>query len=63
MSKPMIQIDDLVREMTDEEFEQFQELANFEAEQQRLREEKQAMRLSLLERLGLTEDEAKILFG
>jgi hypothetical protein len=60
MTKPNIQIDDLVREMTDEEFEDYQKsqaaevLAKAEKE---ARENARASALAKLAALGLTEEE------
>jgi hypothetical protein len=67
MSRPLIQIDDEVREMNDEEFaasEASREAAEA-AEAARLAEEaeKAAHRAQILQRLGLTEDEAKLLLS
>ena len=69
MSNPIIRIhntetDEVVdREMTDAEFEQFQ--ADQEAEVQRLAEieAKAAQKAALLERLGISEDEARLLLA
>ena len=69
MSNPMIRIhntetDEVIdREMTDVEFEQFQ--ADQEAEIQRLAEitAKAQAKAELLERLGITADEAKLLLA
>ena len=69
MTKPMIKIHDLAtdevieREMTDAEFASYEAdllaEANRQAEAQRKAEAKSA----LLERLGITEDEAKLLLA
>lgn len=69
MSKPMIRIhntetDEVIdREMTDEEYEFH--LADLDriAEEKRILAEKSARRAEILERLGLTEDEAKLILG
>lgn len=69
MSKPIIRIhnvetDEIIdREMTDAEYATFKEdseksLAAFEEI-----EDKKAEKAALLERLGITEDEAKLLLG
>jgi hypothetical protein len=69
MTKPMIRIHNVEtnkvidREMTDKEFSQWQEdqvgeLARLEAE-----ETKAAQKAALLDRLGITEDEAKLLLA
>lgn len=69
MSKPTIRIHDLAtdtvvdREMTDVEFAQYK--ANQDAEAARKAEEdaKAAARQAILDRLGLTEEEARLLLG
>ena len=67
--KPEIKIYDcktgetIVREMTDEEFLQYQsDLAKFESEKQAEQAKKDA-RQALLNRLGITEEEAQLLLG
>ena len=63
MTKPLIQIDDEVREMTAAEF------ANYKAEQEaQLKHQEQIdakaeAKSALLEKLGITEDEAKLLLA
>ena len=63
MSRPLIQIDDLVREMNDEE------LAKWEADKAVVAaQEQEAVKMAeakaaLLERLGITADEAKLLIS
>lgn len=63
MPKPLIQIDDELREMNDAEFEMYQmqvaETAAREAEAQTKAEAKAA----LLERLGITAEEAALLLS
>lgn len=69
MSRPIIRIHDLAtdeiidREMNDEEFKQFEkeqkEIAKLEKEIVLKKEAK----LALLSKLGITEDEAKLLLG
>ena len=63
MTKPLIQIDDEVREMTTEELAQYQAGLDaqvaIEAEQQ----VKAAAKAALLERLGITAEEATLLLG
>jgi predicted oxidoreductase len=69
MSKPMIRIhnvenDEIIdREMTTAEFNQYKKDAENVAKQQAEIETKQAARQSLLDRLGITADEAKLLLG
>jgi hypothetical protein len=66
MTKPNIQIDDLVREMTDEEYEEYlsrqAQQAILEAEEQAKAEAK-ASALAKLAALGLTEQELETLIG
>ena len=69
MIKPMIRIhntqtDEVIdREMTDSEYELYQiELAENAAKKAEL-EAKEAQRQAILDRLGLTADEAKLLLG
>ena len=64
MTKPNIQIDDLVREMTDEEYEAYLADQEKEAELTALREAEELAKkqsresaLAKLAALGLTEDE------
>jgi hypothetical protein len=58
-----IQIDDLVRDATDEEIAQI-EAIHTEAEAEKVAEaEKAAAKAALLNRLGITADEAKLLLG
>ena len=60
MAKPLIQIDDEVREMTDEEFNAYKEQQIANAEAQAEAEAKVAARQSALAKLaalGLTNDE------
>lgn len=69
MSKPMIRIHDLTtneiidREMTDEEYAQH--LADITAEEARLivEAEQAAARQALLDKLGITAEEAALLLG
>jgi hypothetical protein len=60
MTRPNIQIDDLVREMTDEEYANYQAIQTETAEAEARQEAKQAARQSALAKLaalGLTEEE------
>lgn len=66
MTKPNIQIDDLVREMTDEEYESYQAQQAEVLAQQAEQDAKVAARVSALAKLsalGLTEDEVGALVG
>jgi hypothetical protein len=64
MAKPLIQIDDLVREMTDEEFESYllqQEHAESEILVKQAKIDARASALAKLAALGLTEEEIAVL--
>jgi hypothetical protein len=64
MVKPLIQIDDLVREMTDDEYAQFQIHEQEALEQKSKFEASQQTRQSTIEKLadlGLTQDEINAL--
>jgi hypothetical protein len=63
MTKPKIQIGEIKREMTDAEYKQWQ-ADKIEAETQAAAlEAKAAARQAVLDKLGLTADEAAALFG
>jgi hypothetical protein len=57
MTNPFIQIDDEVREMTDEEFQVFAELQTAALSEQDARETAHNSALAKLKALGLTEAE------
>lgn len=67
--RPMVRIHNVEtneiidREMNDAEFAQYQADTEAEAQRQAEAEAKAAARQAILDRLGLTEDEAKILLG
>lgn len=66
MTKPNIQIDDLVREMTDEEYESYLATQAEQAEQEaqaQAKAEAKASALAKLAALGLTEQELETLIG
>ena len=69
MTKPIIRIHDLEtneisdREMTTTEFNAYKKRQELVAEQQSEIEAKEAARQAILDRLGLTADEAKLLLG
>lgn len=63
MTKPLIQIGDEVREMTDDEYVEYQALQNDLAEQRKAASAKAATRAAALAKLGLTADEVAALFG
>ncbi len=63
MTKPTIQIGDQVREMTDAEHEQhLLDLAEWQA-QAKLQLDKATAKQAVLDRLGITADEAALLLG
>ena len=63
MTKPMVKIDDVEREMTDAEFAQYQK--DVADEQKRIADAtaKQDAKTALLAKLGITADEAALLLG
>lgn len=69
MSKPIIRIHNaqsneiIDREMNDAEFEQYEADQAAEAERQANAQAQAAAKAALLERLGITEEEAKLLLG
>ena len=67
MSRPIIRINTgeeiIDREMNDAEFEQYQAERAAEAAKQQELAEAAAKRQALLDKLGITEDEAKLLLG
>jgi len=69
MKKPMIRIhntetDEIIdREMNDAEFAKWQQKQEINAAQQAEAEAKAAQRQALLDRLGITEEEARLLLG
>jgi hypothetical protein len=69
MSKPLIRIhnvetDEIIdREMNDAEFTKYQAEQELEAQRQTEAEAKVQAKAALLNRLGLTEEEARILLG
>jgi len=69
MSNPTIRIHDLAtnevidREMTDDEFAQFEAEQTATAAHIKAEAKKAADRIVLLEKLGITEDEARLLLG
>jgi hypothetical protein len=63
MTKPLIQIDDEIREMNAKEFSAYQENLAIEAEKEAAKIEKAAAKAALLERLGITADEAALLLS
>ena len=63
MSKLLIQIDDEVREMTNAELAQYQVVLDEETAKQAELAAKETAKAALLERLGITADEATLLLG
>jgi len=63
MTKPLIQIGDEIREMTEEEYSQhLLDLAEWQTQSAALAA-KATARQALLEKLGITEEEAQLLLG
>jgi len=69
MSKPLIRIHNsetneiIDREMNENEFLQYESEKELEFERQSQEQAKVAARQAILDRLGLTEDEARLLIG
>ena len=69
MAKPMIQIHDvetnevIEREMTTAEFNQYKKDQEIDAAREAAIDLKAKTKSALLDRLGITEDEAKLLLG
>ena len=63
MSKPQIQIGDVQREMTDAEYAQWQADKSEAEAQAEAQAAKAAARQAVLDKLGLTQDEAQALLG
>jgi hypothetical protein len=69
MSRPIMKIhnvetgEEFEREMTDAEFAQYQADQAAEAARQAEAQAKAAQRQALLDKLGITEDEARLLLG
>jgi hypothetical protein len=59
----LIQIDDEIREATAEEIAEIEAIAAKEADNEAALAKKAEDKAVLLERLGITEDEAKLLLG
>jgi hypothetical protein len=63
MTNPLIQIDDEIREMTAEELAVYQLTLDEKATREAAAKAKIAAKSALLEKLGITEDEAKLLLS
>ena len=69
MNRPKVSIvdcetgEELVREMNDDEFNTYQNDLADKAEKDRIAKEEQSQKAALLAKLGITEDEAKLLLG
>ena len=61
ITKPTVQIGDEVREMTDDEFAQYQIDTEAEAVKAALVDQRNKDKIALLERLGITAEEAALL--
>lgn len=63
MTKPLIQIDDEIREMNDDELATYQLMVNEEAAKQADQTAKENAKAALLDRLGMTAEEAALLLS
>ena len=63
MIRPKIQIGTDLREMNDDEFAQYEADQEFEAQRKTETQVQAAAKSALLEKLGITEEEAKLLLG
>jgi hypothetical protein len=63
MTNPLIQIDDEVREMTDDELAIYQLSIDSENAKNAEQESRAIAKAALLERLGITAEEAALLLG
>jgi hypothetical protein len=63
MTKPTIQIGDEVREMTDEEFAQYEKDQAYFKAQAQVDADRQALKIATFAKLGLTADEVAALFS
>ena len=61
MTRPLIQIDDEVREMNDDELAQYQLIVEAEAAREADEAAKATAKAALLDRLGITAEEAALL--
>ena len=55
--------EEFIREMTDDELADYEAIQNSQAKEKAEAEAKAAARQAILDRLGITEDEAKLLLG
>ena len=63
MSRPKVQIGDDIREMNDAEFAQYQIDVEASQAEAALATQRATDKAALLTRLGITDDEAKLLLG
>jgi hypothetical protein len=63
MTRPLIQIDDEIREMNDAELAQYNADVAEVIEVNRIKNDDIVKKSALLERLGITEEEAKLLLS
>ena len=63
MTKPLIQINDEVREMNEKELANFEKVLQETAAKEAEIEAKSAAKAALLDRLGITAEEAALLLG
>ena len=63
MTRPLIQIDDEIREMNDEELAVHEEIVASKIAIETAKQAEAEAKAALLERLGITADEAKLLLS
>jgi hypothetical protein len=63
MTRPLIQIDDEVREMNDEELAVHEAIVASQIAMDAVKQTEAEAKAALLERLGITADEAKLLLS
>lgn len=63
MTKPLIQINDEVREMNDDELIAYEAMLDVEKAKEAEQEAKAIAKAALLDRLGITAEEAALLLG
>lgn len=63
MTKPVIQIGDQTREMTDAEYDQYQIDVKQIAAEKAAQKAKEKLRIEAINKLGLTADEIEAVFG
>lgn len=61
MTKLLIQIDDEIRDMTEDELSDYQKIAAIQLAKEKLAADKATAKAALLIKLGITDDEAALL--